>query len=142
MKIKSIQELDWGSRCVGFDTSWWKLYKDIRASKCVPSAVVLSFFYQDDDLVLKSSRIVVHKDLDEEILLKNSSKSDKKFSSFRHCFDLEICRQHQYILLNLLGKLHKWYIDLGLIVSLHGHIETLCNRDKHLLVLHCLDDLL
>ena len=81
VKIKSIQELDWGSRCVGSDTSWWKLCKDVRASKCIPSAVVLSFFHQDNDLALKSPKIIVNKELDEAVLLKSLSKSDRKFSN-------------------------------------------------------------
>ena len=51
VKMKSIHELEWGSRCVGCDISWWKLCKDVSASKCVPS-VVLSSFHQDEDLVL------------------------------------------------------------------------------------------
>ena len=51
VKIKSIQELECGGRCVGSDISWWKLCKDVSASKCVPS-VVLSSFHQDEDLVL------------------------------------------------------------------------------------------
>ena len=31
VKIKSIQGLDWGSRCVGSDTNWWKLWKDVHS---------------------------------------------------------------------------------------------------------------
>ena len=81
MKIRSIQELDWGSRCVGSDISWWKLCKDVNAFKCVPSAVVLSFFHQDNDLTLSSPRIIVNKELDEAVFLRTSSKSDKKFSN-------------------------------------------------------------
>ena len=80
-KSKSIQELDWGSRCVGSDISWWKLYKEVRVSTCAPSAVVLSFFQQDDDLVLKSPRILENKELDEADLLESSSESDRKFSN-------------------------------------------------------------
>ena len=81
VKIKSVQDLDWVSRCVGSDTSWWKLCKDVRASKRIPSAVVLSFFHQDDDLALKSPKIIVNKELDGTVLLKSSSKSDRKFSN-------------------------------------------------------------
>ena len=39
--------------CVGSDISWSKLYTDVRASKCVPSVVVLSSFHQDEDLELE-----------------------------------------------------------------------------------------
>ena len=69
VKIKSVQELDWGSRCAGSDISWWKLYKEIWVSTYVPSAVILCFFHQDDDLALKSPRIWVNKELDEAVLL-------------------------------------------------------------------------
>ena len=79
VKIKSIQELEWNSMCVASDASWLKLCKDVRASKRVHSAVVLFSFHQDEDLALKSSRIIVNKDLDEAVLLKRSSKLDQKF---------------------------------------------------------------
>ena len=82
VKSKSTQELDWGSRCVSSDISWWKLYKEVRASTCVPSAVVLfCFFHQHDDLALNSPRIRVNKELDEAVLPKSSSKSYGKFSN-------------------------------------------------------------
>ena len=81
MKIKSIQELELDSMCVGSDISWSKLCNDVRASKCVPSVVVLSSFHQDEDLVLKSPKIIVNKELFEAVLLKSSSKSDRKFSN-------------------------------------------------------------
>ena len=81
VKIKSIQELELGSMCVGSDISWSKLCNDVRASKCVPSVVVLSSFHQDEDLALKSPRIIVNKELDEIVLLKSSSKLDRKFSN-------------------------------------------------------------
>ena len=42
VKIKAIQELEWGIRCVISDISSWKLCKDGSTSKYVPSAVVLS----------------------------------------------------------------------------------------------------
>ena len=73
--------LEWGSRFVGSDISWWNLCKDVNASKCVLSAVVLSFFHQDEDLALQSPRITVNKELVEAVLLKSSSKSDRKFSN-------------------------------------------------------------
>ena len=81
VKIKSIQELEWGSRCVGSDISWWKLCKDASASKCVPFVVVLSSFHQDEDLALKSPRIMVNNELVEVILLRSLLKSDRKFSN-------------------------------------------------------------
>ena len=33
VRIKSIQEIEWGCSCVGSDISWWKLCEDARASK-------------------------------------------------------------------------------------------------------------
>ena len=42
---------------------------------------VLSFFHQEDDLALKSPRIIVNKELDGAVLLKTLSKSDRKFSN-------------------------------------------------------------
>ena len=74
VKIESIQELEWGSRYVSSDISWWKLCKDVSASKCVTFVVVLSSFYQDKDLALKSPKIVVNKELVEAVLLRNLSK--------------------------------------------------------------------
>ena len=53
VKIKSIQELEWDSRCVDSDISWWTLCKDVWSFKCVLSAVVLSPFYENEDLTLK-----------------------------------------------------------------------------------------
>ena len=79
MKIKSIQELELDSMCVGSDINWSKLCNDLRASKCVPSVVVLSSFHQVKDLALKSPKIIANKQLDETILHKRSSKSDRKF---------------------------------------------------------------
>ena len=35
----------------------------------------------DDDLALKSPRIIVNKEFDEAVLLKTSSKPDRKFSN-------------------------------------------------------------
>ena len=81
MKIKSMQELKWGSGCVGSDIRWKKLCKDVRASEWAPSAVVLSLFHQDDDQALKSPRIIVSREFDETVLFKSSSKSDRKFSN-------------------------------------------------------------
>ena len=56
VKIKSIQELEWDSRCVDSDISWWTLCKDVWSFKCVLSAVVLSSSYQNEDLALKPLR--------------------------------------------------------------------------------------
>ena len=81
MKIKSIQELELDSICVGSYISWSKLGNDVRASKCVPSVAVLSSFHQVEDLALKSPNIIVNKQLDEAVLLKSSSKSDRKLSN-------------------------------------------------------------
>ena len=78
MKIKSIHELELDSMCMGSDISWSKLCNDVSASKCVPSVVVLSSFHQVEDLALTSSKIIVNKELDEAVLLKSSSKSDRK----------------------------------------------------------------
>ena len=58
VKIKSIQELELDSMCVGSNRSWSKLCNDVRASKCVPSDVVLSFFHQDENLALKSPKSI------------------------------------------------------------------------------------
>ena len=109
VKIKSIQELEWGSRCVGSDISWWKLCKDVSASKCVSSIFVLSLFHQDKDLALKSPRIMVNKELVEAVLLRSSSMSDRKFSIWHwwYCLGLVTCRQHQYILYSFAVRLHK-----------------------------------
>ena len=57
-----------------------KVIQKVKASTCVPSAVVLSFFHRDDDLALISPRIRVNKELDEAFLLKSSLKSDRQFS--------------------------------------------------------------
>ena len=62
VKLKLIQELEWGNKCVGSDISWWKLCKDVK----VP-------------------RIMVNKELVLEAVLystlRSSSKSDRKFSN-------------------------------------------------------------
>ena len=56
--------------------------KDISASNCVPSGIVLSSFDQDEDQALiKSPRTMVNKDLVEIVLLQSLSKSDRKFSN-------------------------------------------------------------
>ena len=59
VKIKSIQEVEVGRRWVGSDMSWWKPCKDVRASRHAPSTVVFSFFHQEEDLALKSPRIII-----------------------------------------------------------------------------------
>ena len=81
VKIKLIPELELDTMCVGFDISWSKLCNDVRTSKCVPSVVVLSFFHQDENLALKSSKVIVNKELDEAVLPKSPSKSGRKFSN-------------------------------------------------------------
>lgn len=72
----------------------------MRVSKCILSTVVLSSFHQDEDLSLKSPKIIVNKELDEAVLIKSSSKLDKKFSnSILSCLR-DTFRQAQYILYN------------------------------------------
>ena len=56
---------------------WYKL---ITLWKDVPS-IVLSSFNQNEDLALKSPRIMVSKELVEIVLLRSSSKSDRRFSN-------------------------------------------------------------
>ena len=112
VKIKSIQGLAWGSRSKGSDISLWKLCKDMNGSKYMPSTVVLSFFYQDEDLALTSPKIMVNKELAVAALLKSSSKSDRKF---KFSNSLEICRQCQNVLSNLVKKLHFLLEVAGLI---------------------------
>ena len=53
----------------------------MRASKCVPSVVVLSSFHEVEDLALKSPKIIVNKKLDEAVFLESSSESDRKLSN-------------------------------------------------------------
>ena len=60
---------------------WYKLCNDVSASKYVPSVAVLSSFHQVEDLALKSSKIIVNKELDEAVLLKSSSKAGRKVSN-------------------------------------------------------------
>ena len=79
VKIKSVQEQEWGSRCVGSDIRWWKLCKDLNTYNCVPS-IALPSFHQDEDVASKSPRIMINKEFVEAVLHKSSSKSDSKFS--------------------------------------------------------------
>ena len=81
VKIKSMQEVEVGRRWVGSDMSWWKPCKDVRASRRAPSTVVLSFFHQEEDLALKSPRIIVKRELDDAVVFKMSSKFDKNSSN-------------------------------------------------------------
>ena len=60
---------------------WYKLCNDVSASKYVPSVAVLSSFHHVEDLALKSSKIIVNKELDEAVLLKSSSKAGRKVSN-------------------------------------------------------------
>ena len=57
--------------------SWWKPYKDVRASKPAPSTVILLFFHQKEDLTLKSPEITVKRELDNVVVFKLLSKFDK-----------------------------------------------------------------
>ena len=52
-KINDNQIITATSTCVDSDLNWSKLCNDVRASKCVPSVVVLSSFHQDEDLELE-----------------------------------------------------------------------------------------
>ena len=79
MKIKSIQELEWGGMCVGSNVGWSQSCNDVGVSNYEPFPVVLSSFHQEKDLALKSPKIIGNKELDEAVLLKSSSKSDRKF---------------------------------------------------------------
>ena len=81
VEIKSIQEVEVGRRWVGSVMSWWKSCKNVRASRRAPSTVVLSFFHQEEDLALKSPRIIVKRELDDAVVFKMSSKFDKKSSN-------------------------------------------------------------
>ena len=78
VKIKSIQEVGAGRRWVDSDIRWLKPCKDVRASS---STVVLSFFHQEEDLALKSPRIIVKRELDDAVVFKMSSKFDKNYSN-------------------------------------------------------------
>ena len=78
-----------------------KVVQGLSASKCVPS-VVLSSFHQDEDLVLKSSRIMVNKKMVEAVLLWSSSKSDRNFQIW-YCLALGTCKQHTIFFTNLQG---------------------------------------
>ena len=51
------------------------------ASIRAPSTVVLSFFHQEEDLALKSPRIIVKRELDDTVVFKISSKLDKNSSN-------------------------------------------------------------
>ena len=81
VKFKSTQEVEVGRRWVGSDMSWWKPYKDVRASGRAPCTVVLSFFHQKEDLALKSLRIIVKRELDDAVVFKMSLKFDKNSSN-------------------------------------------------------------
>ena len=106
VKIKSIQDVEVGTRWVGSDMSWWKPCKDVRASRCAPSTVVLSFFHQEEDLALKSPRIIVKRELDNAAYSK-CPQSLTKILQIRQYFGLDICKLHQYIFYNFVLKLHK-----------------------------------
>ena len=80
---------------MGSNISWWKLLKYLRASKCVSCAVVLSLLHQDENVALQIPRVSVNKELDEAVPLKNSLKSNRKFSNLAG-----LGEQHQYILYN------------------------------------------
>ena len=103
VKIESIQEVEVAKRWVGSGMSWWKACKDVRASRRAPSSVVLSFFHQEEHLALKSPRIIVKQELDDTVVFKMSSK----ISQLRQYFGLEIYKLHQYIIYNVVLKLHK-----------------------------------
>ena len=89
IKIKSIQEVEVGRRWIGSDMSWWKPCKDVRASRRAPSTVVLLFFYQKEDLALKSPRIIVKRELDDAVVSK-CPQSLTKILRIQQYFGLEI----------------------------------------------------
>ena len=53
----------------------------MRATRRAPSTVVLSFFHQEEDLALKSPRIIAKRELDDAVILRMSSKFDKNSSN-------------------------------------------------------------
>ena len=72
-----MQEVEVRRRWVCSDMRWSKQFKDVKASRHVPSTVVLSFFLQRKDLVLKSPEIVVKRELDDALVFKIFSKFEK-----------------------------------------------------------------
>ena len=76
-----MQEVEVGRTWVGSDMSWWKPCKYVRASRRAPSVVVLSFFHQEEDVALKSPRIIVKRELDDALIFRMSSKFDKNYSN-------------------------------------------------------------
>ena len=86
METKSIQELD------EVEEVWALILADESYGRMqgLPSVYLkLSFclfFHQDDDLALKSPRIIVNKEFDEAGLRKSSSKCDRKFSNLALLF--------------------------------------------------------
>ena len=94
VKNKSIQEVEVGRRWVGSVMSWWKSCKDVRASRRAPSTVVLSFFHQEEDLALKSPRIIVKRELDDAVVFK-IPQCLTKILQIRKYFGSEIYQLHQ-----------------------------------------------
>ena len=68
------------------------LCKNVRASKCGPSNVVLSSFQQHEDLALKSPRIDVTKELDLAVLLKSSPVGNTNIYNILYNFVGKRCK--------------------------------------------------
>ena len=105
-------------------------------------SVVLSFFHQDEDLTLKSSRIIVNNELFEVVLLRSSLKLDRKliFGIFSWLEDLQTTSIYPLLYTQFCKKNFKYisHINLGFIISFHRHPETLYNICICLLVLYYL----
>ena len=86
VNIKSMQDKVCGSRWVGCDTSWWNPCTVVRDSSCVASIVILSLVHQTEDLSLKSSKVMVNKELQEVVYADIFSKFDKKVSNSKTSF--------------------------------------------------------
>ena len=77
-----MQEEVCGSRWVGY-IGWWNPCTFlVEESSYVLSMVVLSLVHQNDDLAVKSSKMV-NKELHRLVSLKTFSKFDKKFSNLK-----------------------------------------------------------
>ena len=123
VKIKSVQELDWGSRCVGSDISWWKLYKDVSALFCL-------FFHQDNDLALNSHRIVVNKVLDEAVLHKGCVRYNFACLFFR--FKREnLWNKEECFLFHLESSFRSWDNQIVTFQIFDCHDIIKCLSMKH-----------
>ena len=71
-----MQDEFFGIRWVRYDISWWNPCTVVRNS-----IVVLSLVHQTEDLALGLPKIMVNKELQEEVSLKTFSKLDRKVSN-------------------------------------------------------------